>query len=555
MTEIRQNQLENMTALDLYCGIGGWSLGLELADVKAVEAIDISAPAIETYFQNLGLHPRESDIRTLDMHTLRHGVEIIVGSPPCTQFSFSNRGGAGNLVDGIADLRAFLSVVRHLEPRFWAMENVPRVAGILKQALEHNGELEEFADLVDTIAILDFADFGVPQKRKRCIAGNFPFELLMDYTKKIPRRTLGDVLSAFDNECYSDFLYGAEVPLQQLSDHIAEGALTGEEIRLNLEAKIRHPVYNGMRFPDQPDRPARTLTATCTKVSRESIIIEKPPNSGLFRRLTIRERACLQGFPARFGIFASSYSAKIRLIGNAIPPPIGYYIACAMQGVPSNQLQHPWERGYPSFSEVLPPSTPPRQSKHQYPAKRRFRAAIPGLRLKSGTRFQLSNNFENRRVSWVMDFRFGTPKDIRILSLDDELLSALQKEPLGRQLLEQLAMAGRSSQIMSQDRLSYESIQRVWTHTCNGIGPFQVLDELGELGQHLIDYLQSSNTPIQWSCLSSLVERANPTNQSLPNAVKLRENKSKVLVGITLGCWFNHFLAESPEALPLEDHT
>ena len=420
----------------------------------------------------------------------------------------------------------------------------PGLPGILERELDDNGELAQFAHLVDTIEVVDFAEFGLPQRRKRCIAGCFPYELLMMYRRNITRHSLGDVLRAFSTEGYSDFLYGMDVPFDHLSDHIAENELTAEEIRLNLEAKVHHPVYNGMQFPDSPDRPARTVTATCTKVSRESIIIEGSTRSGSYRRLTIRERACLQGFPANFGIFASSYSTKIKLIGNALPPTFAYYVACAMQGMSPGRLRHTWEQQCPVKSNDLPQQSPPGPSKYSYPKNRRFRAAIPGLRFKSGIRFQLSNTFIDGNPRWALDFRFGTPKDIRILNLNQVLFGFLESHSESNRLLHYLGQVGFELREMCCGQNPHRSLQLVWSHRRSGVGPFEVVDELGRLAKLLRGELVSWNTSTLWGRLHDLLERSLLPGQSLPNASKLHEERLSIYGGIALGCWFNQLMGE-----------
>ena len=266
-----------------------------------MQALDISAAAVETYKMNLRHGARIADVRSLDLASLPEDLDLVVGSPPCTQFSYANKGGSGDLADGMADLRAFLRVVEHVKPRFWIMENVPRVATILKGALSKGGELAEFSQLVESMLVVDFAEFGLPQSRKRCLAGRFPEDLLLKYRATTPSRTLRDAVRWFGHSCYEDIMYGVRVPLDELSDHILEDSLTDEEVRLNEEAKTNHPVYNKMKFPDDLDRPARTVTATCTKVSRESIVLDDGRREGEYRRLTVRERASLQGFRVSLG--------------------------------------------------------------------------------------------------------------------------------------------------------------------------------------------------------------------------------------------------------------
>lgn len=92
-----------LRAIDLYSGVGGWSLGLRLAGIDIVASYERWGPANETNFKNNAHQAQTVDIRRLSFDDLPDDIDIVVGSPPCTQFSFSNRGGSGNLDDGLED--------------------------------------------------------------------------------------------------------------------------------------------------------------------------------------------------------------------------------------------------------------------------------------------------------------------------------------------------------------------------------------------------------------------------------------------------------------------
>lgn len=534
--------MRRLKAIDLYCGIGGWSLGLELSGVRVAEGIDIAPDAIKTYSKNLGENVRHADMRSLDLTSLPSGVDVVVGSPPCTQFSYSNRGGSGDLVDGMVDLRAFLTVVAHVRPTFWIMENVPRVAKIVEAEVSSGGKLAEFSDLVDSVVVVDLSEFGLPQRRKRCIVGRFPDELLLSYRQRTPSLSLRDVIDSFGGAHYEDLMYGTRVPLDGLSDHIVEDPLTDEEVRLNVEAKAHHPVYNGMKFPDHADRPARTVTATCTKVSRESIVIEDNRRVGDFRRLTIRERASLQGFPGTFALFAPSYTAKIRMIGNALPPLFSYYVGCALRGVSARSLRHPWQRRQVKLARERPPKTVPRTAAHRFSDRRRFRAAIPGLRFNSGVRFQMSNSFENDRPRWAVDFRYGTPKDVRVLGLEEPTLSMLEDDAVAVDELTALDVAGGPLARLLVDGDPHWSLQQVWVHRKLGTGPFEIVDELGRLGAEVGERMRALDGAFVWERLRHVLTASLATGELLISHGKLMERRSEVYAGVIVGCWFNNIL-------------
>ena len=481
-------------------------------------------------------------MRSLELASLPSNVDVVVGSPPCTQFSYSNKGGAGDLVDGMVDLRTFLAAVAHVQPRFWIMENVPRVAKIIEAEMSNGGELEEFAHLAESIRVIDLSEFGLPQRRKRCIVGRFPEELLLSYRGRTPSLTLRDAISSFGAEYYEDMMYGTRIPLERLSDHIIEDSLTDEEVRLNMEAKTHHPVYNQMKFPDDLDRPSRTLTATCTKVSRESIVIEDDRVTGDFRRLTIRERACLQGFPGTFGFFAPSYTAKIQLIGNALPPLFSYYIGCALRGVSAGRLRHPWERKQVPLAQERPPETVPRTVRHRFPDRRRFRAAIPGLRFNSGMRFQMSNSFESGSPKWGVDFRYGTPRDVRVVGLESETLSLLTDDWAVVEELAALDVAGVSLSGALAGSDPHWSLQQVWLHRISGIEPFEVLDELGRLARELGHRIGELDSTVVWERVRHVLTASLSADESLICEGKLAERQFLIYSGIIVGCWFNNIL-------------
>jgi DNA (cytosine-5)-methyltransferase 1 len=87
-----------------------------------------------------------------------------------------------------------------------------------------------------------------------------------------------------------------------------------------------------MRFPDDLNRPARTIQATQIPGARETIVVPVVSEGSVwYRRLTVRECASLQSFPINYTFCAESVSAKYRLVGNAVPPLLAQAIASAIQ--------------------------------------------------------------------------------------------------------------------------------------------------------------------------------------------------------------------------------
>lgn len=533
-----------MRAIDLYAGIGGWSLGLKLAGFDVVASYEWWQPAIDTHNGNHCGTLEPVDIRKLRLEDLPKAIDLVVGSPPCTEFSYANRGGSGDIAEGLKDLVKFFEVVDYLKPRLWAMENVPRVAEVIRKGMEQPGHaLYRFRHLSPQVDIFDFSEYGAPQARRRCIATNIPLDIVKGFRGRLPSRTLGHVVrNLAAPTIVTDPIWGISLAAEDLTETQAETALNGEELRMNREAKEHHPVYNNMAFPDVLDRPARTVTATCTRVSRESIVISDPKQPDQFRRLTIRERACLQGFPITYQFFAKSFAEKAKMIGNAIPPTFTYLVALAAKGGTGEAFE-----GFEIAGRTLTlpdkkaPVTPPDREGKTYPAKRGFRAALPGLRFKSGMRFDFSNDTANGDPEWSVRFYFGPSKDIRQIELDGGVTEDLRRTPFFADLLADFqGVFARASAAFS--KTSARELQLVWTHQAQGMGPFDVTDKLAAMAQELHARLER-DLDDQGRLLAAeyILTVANDGGEDgkLVSRAKLQRNALRVLAGILIGEWFN----------------
>lgn len=112
-----------MKALDLFCGLGGWSDGL------ALEGFNVLGVEIEPKIAKLYKHKViVADVRDLDGKDF-HGYDLIVGSPPCRDFSMLAPLAFRwkkplDVKNGLSMVKAFLRIVEEAEPKFWLMENV-----------------------------------------------------------------------------------------------------------------------------------------------------------------------------------------------------------------------------------------------------------------------------------------------------------------------------------------------------------------------------------------------------------------------------------------------
>jgi len=527
-----------LRAIDLYSGIGGWSLGLMLAGIDVVASYERWGAANETNFKNNHHQAQTVDIRCLSFADLPDGIDLVVGSPPCTQFSFSNRGGNGDLEDGLEDIITFLRIVDHLKPKVWAMENVPRVAPIIAKELRTGGRLHGFSHLGVHAHILNMEEFGLPQRRKRCVAGNFDIELLRNYTSRLPRSTLGEVVAALGKDPVRDPLYGVSIPKAQLVDHVPEAALNPEELRINRANKEAHTVYNAMPFPDRMERAVRTITATCTRVARESIVIAPPEAPQSVRRLTIRERACLQGFPITFQFYGATYAQKLKMVGNAIPPAFTYLMGHVFRGTGARELPqlatHAERLAAPA---PRPVATPPDRPGSLYPPNRSFRFAIQSVQLKSGVRFELRNRSTGGTTEWSVDFYFGTSKNIITLQMDAGLRTSLTKLLPSDLRGEVETVLGEVSTFIAD--ADVENMQRVWAHKgVGGTRPFMLLDALDEAGERAAGILRS-DPDIARAVVDAAVTVRFGDERPKVGLAKLLRNAPVIVAGLLVGCAAN----------------
>lgn len=535
-----------MRAIDLYAGIGGWSLGLRLAGVEVVASYEWWQPAVDTHNGNHGGGLVTTDVRGLRMEDLPAGIDLVVGSPPCTEFSYANRGGSGDLAEGLKDLVRFFEVVEYVKPKWWAMENVPRVAEyMLRGFADPVHALYRFRRLKPLIEVVDFSDYGAAQARRRCIVSNIPLALIDAYRPKLRRRTLGDVVAALNahDSVITDPIWGGTVPASKLTEMETEAALVGEELRMNRDAKVHHAVYNNMAFPDRWAEPSRTVTATCTRVSRESIVIEAPDKPGAYRRLTIRERASLQGFPINYQFYAKSFAEKAKMVGNAIPPTFTYLLASAAMGVDAATFGGlTTGAGELLLPEKLPKPTPPEKPGRTYPENRSFRAAIPGLRFKSGMRFELSNGPRRSEPDWKVRFFFGPSKDVREVDLDGGVLNELRETLMGHS-----AFAGAWSALdMADSRLANansRSLQAAWSHKGEGHDPYDVVDTLADVASEVLKGIEAwsaekTNAALAEIYVLNVAAGGEPPSQ-VPGKAKLARNAKAILAGFIIGDWFN----------------
>ncbi len=166
---------KNLYAIDLFSGCGGVTAGLKKAGIKVCAAVEINEIAVETYQKNNEeVAVLQKDIRNVNGNELREisGISsedylLLVACPPCQGFSAIRRGGENDERNHL--VFEFIRLVKELNPEFILMENVSGMkTGKGRKTFEK--AYQEFEKLYKCKCdILNAADYGVPQTRKRLV--------------------------------------------------------------------------------------------------------------------------------------------------------------------------------------------------------------------------------------------------------------------------------------------------------------------------------------------------------------------------------------------------
>lgn len=352
--------MNNLTVIDFFCGAGGFSEGFKQQSFNIIQGIDNWKPAIDTFNYNFNTTSKTQDI--LQFENLDHidnlpNTDIILGSPPCVSFSNSNQCGNADKSLGINLIEIFLKIVavKKHQPnsklKAWFMENVANSVKYTKDeytfidlnleiwAKNNNiNPLKVAINFKDNQQILNSADFGVAQARKRLFAGeitkNDSFPKL---NMQLKHKSIKNIFRYFPNpfkhqKQITDPNYKIKIDNKQLTDHFYDTGIYKSHWDYSQYCKTNHPYMGKMSFPENLDNPSRTVTATKLDNSREALVYKSEvirQGDGQYRTPTVREAAVLMSFPITYQFIGVSENSKWRLVGNAVCPLISAAIAKA----------------------------------------------------------------------------------------------------------------------------------------------------------------------------------------------------------------------------------
>jgi len=320
---------DKLKYIDLFSGSGGFSLGFDNKGFQNVFSIDIEPSYCDTYKFNFPKHQLiEKDICNLSDSEISNlkgfeEIDVVIGGPPCQGFSMAGNIGRKFIEDPRNKLfKEFVRVVQVIKPKFFVMENVARL-------YNHNkGEtrkeiIKDFQNIGYKVEckILNSADYGVPQVRKRVIFIGTKHNQEIIFPKKSVKEylTVKEVL-----DCYPYLESGEEstIPNHVAMNHskqmlikmkyVKDGG-SREEIPVSIRPKSGD-IRKYIRY--KSNEPSVCVTGDMRK------IFHYEQN----RALTVRELAKLQSYPDDF-VFKGSKISQQQQVGNSVPPKMAEAIA------------------------------------------------------------------------------------------------------------------------------------------------------------------------------------------------------------------------------------
>lgn len=335
-----------ISAIDLFCGIGGLSYGFIKAGIKVTAGIDFDNNCKYAFEENCNSTFINADVAKVESKEITElfgntELKILVGCAPCQPFStyaYKN--------DPKKDARwqllyEFSRIIKDTQPDIVSMENVPNLLKFKKEPVFDTfvKDLKELGYYV-WYDIVYSPDYGIPQKRKRLVLlaskkGNI--ELLKPTHKPEQYISVRDAIGGLEKiesgEASSkDFIHKASAlsdkNLKRIRQSIPGGSWKrdwDEELKLECHKSSKGKTYTSIYGRMKWDEPSPTMTTFCTGIGNGRF--GHPEQD---RAISLREAAILQSFPQNYKFATKKEELKFgqvsKQIGNAVPPKLGEII-------------------------------------------------------------------------------------------------------------------------------------------------------------------------------------------------------------------------------------
>ena len=340
------------TVIDLFAGVGGLSLGFEMEGFDILLANEFDQSIATAYKENhKSTNVVVGDITSLDLSKVFgeyvNKIDVVIGGPPCQ--GFSQKGKRKTINDERNFLfKHYVEVVKFVKPKYFVMENVPNLLTAEKGFFlnEIKGLFKDYGYSI-RYGILNAADYGVPQNRRRAIIiGKYlanPPELPLPCKQKL---TIWDAISdlaylesgegefeqEYRNSPKSDYEKKMRKGSKILYNHMAT-----KHSALALERLSLIPPNAGKEVLQKKHITKSVYSGTWSRMKQNDVAVTittrfDTPSSGKFthpflnRAITVREAARLQSFPDTFKFIGSKMS-QMKQVGNAVPPLLARKIA------------------------------------------------------------------------------------------------------------------------------------------------------------------------------------------------------------------------------------
>lgn len=336
---------DRVVAADFYCGAGGLSYGLTEAGIDVRLGVDFDPWCAYPFTTNCDAMFLEEDVRRVTARVVRRtmqrsDVRVFSACAPCQPYSEVNMQRAAHSSRGDSSLKVVNAILAELKPDIFVMENVP---GVVRSDafLRLIWDLEHAGYAVAT-TLINTRDYGLAQRRSRVVV------MASRISKKPPklrtklrhentvRSVIGELPKISAGETHSDDPLHRAAKLSDLNLRRVRTSRPGGTWR-DWPANLRldcHASGSGSGFSEAYGRMRWNGQAPTITTKFFNYGSGRFGHPSQHRALSIREGALLQGFPKGFEFAEDERKVPMgiaaRLIGNAVPPPLGYAIGQAI---------------------------------------------------------------------------------------------------------------------------------------------------------------------------------------------------------------------------------